>query len=144
MMGEGLVIDLHIIVLLYVVHEMFGDSGKGRFHGSGQNVWTIQIFEAVLHLRDSGITVFWEREATKYGRGGLQRGRDEDDIPINTHMDFPALFYKEYYEAGLDVDTLDLYFSNEPALVVDDPRDTNIVVAIVSKLHLRSIWSRNW
>lgn len=57
-------------------------------------------------------------------------------VHTGTHVDSPAHFYQEYYEAGLDVDTLDLYLLNGPALVVDVPRDTNITAKVMEDLNI--------
>ncbi|XP_057869739.1 cyclase-like protein 1 isoform X1 [Cryptomeria japonica] len=57
-------------------------------------------------------------------------------VHTGTHVDSPAHFYQEYYEAGLDVDTLDLYLLNGPALVVDVPRDTNITAKVMEGLNI--------
>eukprot|EP01018_Ginkgo_biloba_P031476 Gb_33287 [translate_table: standard] len=41
-------------------------------------------------------------------------------VHTGTHVDSPAHFYQEYYEAGLDVDTLDLETLNVDAWMVKD------------------------
>ncbi|KAB1208425.1 Kynurenine formamidase [Morella rubra] len=43
-----------------------------------------------------------------------------------THVDAPGHFFDHYFDAGFDVDTLDLEVLNGPALLVDVPRDKNI------------------
>ncbi|KAG6512277.1 hypothetical protein ZIOFF_030374 [Zingiber officinale] len=43
-----------------------------------------------------------------------------------THVDAPGHVFQHYFEAGFDVDTLDLHVLNGPALLVDVPRDENI------------------
>jgi kynurenine formamidase len=43
-----------------------------------------------------------------------------------THVDAPGHVFEHYYDAGFDVDTLDLAVLNGPALLVDVPRDKNI------------------
>uniref|UniRef100_A0A0C9RWC7 TSA: Wollemia nobilis Ref_Wollemi_Transcript_9069_1225 transcribed RNA sequence n=1 Tax=Wollemia nobilis TaxID=56998 RepID=A0A0C9RWC7_9CONI len=53
-----------------------------------------------------------------------------------THVDAPGHVYQEYYEAGFDVDTLDLKILNGPALLVDIPRDTNITAKVMEALKI--------
>ncbi|KAB2095038.1 hypothetical protein ES319_A01G007600v1 [Gossypium barbadense] len=43
-----------------------------------------------------------------------------------THVDAPGHMIDRYFDAGFDVDTLDLEVLNGPALLVDVPRDSNI------------------
>ncbi|GJM99696.1 hypothetical protein PR202_ga16821 [Eleusine coracana subsp. coracana] len=45
-----------------------------------------------------------------------------------THVDAPGHVFQHYYDAGFDVDTLDLAVLNGPALLVDVTRDSNITV----------------
>ncbi|XP_076959199.1 cyclase-like protein 2 [Bidens hawaiensis] len=53
-----------------------------------------------------------------------------------THVDAPGHFYENYYEAGFDVDSLDLRVLNGPALLVDVPRDTNITADVMKSLNI--------
>ncbi|GAB2291698.1 Cyclase-like protein 2 [Dionaea muscipula] len=53
-----------------------------------------------------------------------------------THVDAPGHFYDTYFDAGYDVDTLDLDVLNGPALLVDVPRDTNITAEAMESLHI--------
>ncbi|CAI9111882.1 OLC1v1012213C1 [Oldenlandia corymbosa var. corymbosa] len=48
------------------------------------------------------------------------------NVRVGTHVDTPGHIYDHYYDAGFDVDSLDLRVLNGPALVVDIPRDKNI------------------
>ncbi|XP_078181667.1 cyclase-like protein 2 [Carex rostrata] len=57
-------------------------------------------------------------------------------IHTGTHVDAPGHVYQEYYEAGFDVDTLDLDVLNGPALLVDVPRDKNITAEVMESLHI--------
>nr|ABR17191.1 unknown [Picea sitchensis]ABR17768.1 unknown [Picea sitchensis] len=57
-------------------------------------------------------------------------------VHTGTHVDSPAHFFQEHYEAGFDVDTLDLELLNGPALLVDVPRDTNITAKVMEALHI--------
>ncbi|GAB2219807.1 hypothetical protein Droror1_Dr00007444 [Drosera rotundifolia] len=53
-----------------------------------------------------------------------------------THVDAPGHFYDEYFDAGFDVDSLDLDVLNGAALLVDVPRDTNITAKAIESLHI--------
>ncbi|EEF43618.1 cyclase-like protein 2 [Ricinus communis] len=53
-----------------------------------------------------------------------------------THIDAPSHVYDEYYDAGFDIDTLDLEVLNGPALVVDVPRDSNITAEVMKSLKI--------
>lgn len=53
-----------------------------------------------------------------------------------THLDAPGHFYDHYFQAGFDVDTLDLEVLNGPALLVDVPRDSNITADVMKSLHI--------
>jgi kynurenine formamidase len=57
-------------------------------------------------------------------------------VHTGTHVDAPGHVYQEYYEAGFDVDSLDLEVLNGPALLVDVPRDTNITAEVMESLHI--------
>jgi kynurenine formamidase len=53
-----------------------------------------------------------------------------------THVDAPGHVFEHYYDAGFDVDTLDLAVLNGPALMVDVPRDKNITADVMASLHI--------
>ncbi|XP_076955821.1 cyclase-like protein 2 [Bidens hawaiensis] len=53
-----------------------------------------------------------------------------------THVDAPGHMYQNYYEAGFDIDTLDLEVLNGPALLVDVPRDKNITAEVMKSLNI--------
>ncbi|KAG6515583.1 cyclase-like protein 3 [Zingiber officinale] len=53
-----------------------------------------------------------------------------------THVDAPGHVFQHYFEAGFDVDTLDLHVLNGPALLVDVPRDENITAEVMKSLHI--------
>lgn len=53
-----------------------------------------------------------------------------------THVDAPGHVIDEYYDAGFDVDTLDLRILNGHALLVDVPRDTNITAKVMEGLNI--------
>lgn len=53
-----------------------------------------------------------------------------------THVDAPGHMFKDYFDAGFDIDTLDLDVLNGPALLVDVPRDKNITAEVMESLHI--------
>ncbi|KAL8218711.1 hypothetical protein R6Q57_022084 [Mikania cordata] len=53
-----------------------------------------------------------------------------------THVDAPGHIFQNYYEAGFDVDSLDLDVLNGPALLVDVPRDKNITAEVMKSLNI--------
>ncbi|CAN4112160.1 unnamed protein product [Withania somnifera] len=57
-------------------------------------------------------------------------------VHAGTHVDAPGHMYEEYYEAGFDVDSLDLRVLNGPALLVDVPRDKNLTADVMQSLHI--------
>ncbi|CAN1771487.1 Cyclase-like protein 2 [Linum perenne] len=57
-------------------------------------------------------------------------------VHSGTHLDSPAHFYDNYFDAGFDVDTLDLEVLNGPALLVDVPRDSNITAKVMKSLQI--------
>ncbi|KAH7672282.1 Arylformamidase protein [Dioscorea alata] len=85
---------------------------------------------------DDGIGQFlWLRKSMK---NGSIANFSEFKFPTHTgtHVDAPGHFYQHYFEAGFDVDTLDLAVLNGPALVVDVPRDKNITAEVMESLHI--------
>ncbi|XP_078438267.1 cyclase-like protein 3 [Wolffia australiana] len=57
-------------------------------------------------------------------------------VHTGTHVDAPGHFYQNYFEAGFDVDTLDLAVLNGPALLIDVPRDRNITSEVMESLRI--------
>ncbi|XP_022148862.1 uncharacterized protein LOC111017417 [Momordica charantia] len=53
-----------------------------------------------------------------------------------THVDAPGHMFDHYFDAGFDVDTLDLGVLNGPALLVDVPRDKNITAEVMKSLDI--------
>ncbi|KAL4565013.1 hypothetical protein LXL04_029094 [Taraxacum kok-saghyz] len=53
-----------------------------------------------------------------------------------THVDAPGHFYENYFEAGFDIDSLDLEVLNGPALLVDVPRNKNITAEVMESLNI--------
>ncbi|RRT50949.1 hypothetical protein BHE74_00051000 [Ensete ventricosum] len=83
---------------------------------------------------DEGLGQFlWLPKSMK---NGSLANNSEMKLPAHTgtHVDAPGHVFQHYFEAGFDVDTLDLHVLNgnmldsvcRPALLVDVPRDKNI------------------
>ncbi|PKI33551.1 hypothetical protein CRG98_046107 [Punica granatum] len=53
-----------------------------------------------------------------------------------THVDAPGHYFDQYFDAGFDVDTLDLEVLNGPALLIDVPRDKNITAEVMESLKI--------
>ncbi|RZC53556.1 hypothetical protein C5167_012411 [Papaver somniferum] len=53
-----------------------------------------------------------------------------------THVDAPGHIFDHYFDAGFDVDTLDLEVLNGPAFLVDVPRNSNITAEVMKSLHI--------
>ncbi|XP_010437504.1 PREDICTED: uncharacterized protein LOC104721263 isoform X3 [Camelina sativa] len=71
-------------------------------------------------------------------KNGSLANNSEMKIPTHTgtHVDSPGHVYDEYYDAGFDVDTLDLRVLNGLALLVDVPKDKNITGEVMKSLHI--------
>ncbi|TKY50961.1 Kynurenine formamidase [Spatholobus suberectus] len=57
-------------------------------------------------------------------------------VHTGTHVDAPGHFFDNYFDAGFDVDSLDLTLLNGLALLVDVPRDKNITAEIMKLLNI--------
>ncbi|GJV43627.1 cyclase-like protein 2 isoform X1 [Tanacetum coccineum] len=53
-----------------------------------------------------------------------------------THVDAPGHMFENYFQAGFDIDSLDLEVLNGPALLVDVPRDKNITAEVMKSLNI--------
>ncbi|KAK8914367.1 hypothetical protein KSP39_PZI024015 [Platanthera zijinensis] len=85
---------------------------------------------------DEGVGQFlWLPKSMK---NGSLANNSEMKLPSHTgtHVDAPGHFFQHYFEAGLDVDSLDLEVLNGPALLVDVPRDKNITAEVMESLHI--------
>ncbi|XP_010530747.1 PREDICTED: uncharacterized protein LOC104807248 [Tarenaya hassleriana] len=71
-------------------------------------------------------------------KNGSIANNSEMKLPTHTgtHVDAPGHVFDHYYDAGFDVDTLDLGVLNGPALLVDVPRDKNITAEVMESLHI--------
>ncbi|XP_021887316.1 uncharacterized protein LOC110806705 [Carica papaya] len=71
-------------------------------------------------------------------KNGSLANNSEMKLPAHTgtHVDAPGHVFDHYFDAGFDVDTLDLHVLNGPALVVDVPRDKNITAEVMKSLHI--------
>ncbi|XP_009770153.1 cyclase-like protein 2 isoform X2 [Nicotiana sylvestris] len=71
-------------------------------------------------------------------KNGSLANNSEMKLPTHTgtHIDAPGHVYDHYFDAGFDIDTLDLEVLNGPALVVDVPRDKNLTADVMQSLHI--------
>ncbi|KZV41178.1 Cyclase family protein isoform 1 [Dorcoceras hygrometricum] len=71
-------------------------------------------------------------------KNGSLANNSEMRLPVHTgtHVDAPGHVFDDYFDAGFDVDTLDLDVLNGPALLVDVPRDKNITAEVMKTLHI--------
>ncbi|XWS68074.1 hypothetical protein CRYUN_Cryun04dG0058900 [Craigia yunnanensis] len=71
-------------------------------------------------------------------KNGSLANNSEMKLPTHTgtHLDAPGHVIDRYFDAGFDVDTLDLEVLNGPALLVDVPRDKNITDEVMESLKI--------
>uniref|UniRef100_A0A0E0EK71 Cyclase family protein n=2 Tax=Oryza meridionalis TaxID=40149 RepID=A0A0E0EK71_9ORYZ len=71
-------------------------------------------------------------------RNGSRANNSEMRLPTHTgtHVDAPGHVFQHYFDAGFDVDSLDLEVLNGLALLVDVPRDDNITAKMMESLHI--------
>ncbi|XP_052193638.1 cyclase-like protein 2 isoform X1 [Diospyros lotus] len=85
---------------------------------------------------DAGVGQFlWLPKSMK---NGSLANNSEMKLPTHTgtHVDAPGHVFDHYFDAGFDVDTLDLGVLNGPALLVDVPRDKNITADVMKSLNI--------
>ncbi|KAF3435454.1 hypothetical protein FNV43_RR22543 [Rhamnella rubrinervis] len=85
---------------------------------------------------DDGLGLFlWLTDSMK--NGSLYNASEmKFSVHSGTHVDAPGHFFDHYFDAGFDVDTLDLEVLNGAALLVDVPRDTNITAEVMKNLNI--------
>ncbi|KAL5562438.1 hypothetical protein UlMin_032185 [Ulmus minor] len=109
--------------------EVYGD---GRiFDISHRYTTDMPAFES-----DEGIGQFlWLPKSMK---NGSLANNSEMKLPAHTgtHVDAPGHVFDHYFDAGFDVDTLDLEVLNGPGLLVDVPRDKNITAEVMKSLNI--------
>ncbi|KAL4615364.1 hypothetical protein ACB092_07G119000 [Castanea dentata] len=71
-------------------------------------------------------------------KNGSLANNSEMKLPTHTgtHVDAPGHVFDHYFDAGFDVDTLDLDVLNGQALLVDVPRDKNITAEVMKSLNI--------
>ncbi|XP_024028930.1 uncharacterized protein LOC21410075 [Morus notabilis] len=71
-------------------------------------------------------------------KNGSLANNSEMKLPAHTgtHVDAPGHVFDHYFDAGFDVDTLDLEVLNGPGLLVDVPRDNNITAEVMKSLNI--------
>ncbi|KAG7022472.1 kynB, partial [Cucurbita argyrosperma subsp. argyrosperma] len=85
---------------------------------------------------DEGLGQFlWLPKSMK---NGSLANNSEMKLPAHTgtHVDAPGHVFDHYFDAGFDVDTLDLGVLNGPGLLVDVPRDKNITAEVMKSLNI--------
>lgn len=85
---------------------------------------------------DEGLGQFlWLPKSMK---NGSLANNSEIKLPAHTgtHVDAPGHVFDHYFDAGFDVDTLDLAVLNGPGLLVDVPRDKNITAEVMKSLNI--------
>ncbi|KAD0793412.1 hypothetical protein E3N88_43709 [Mikania micrantha] len=87
-------------------------------------------------LSDDGLGQFLRLPASM--KNGSRSNISEMKLVTHTgtHVDAPGHMIDEYFDAGFDVDTLDLHVLNGPALLVDVPRDSNITAEVMKSLNI--------
>ncbi|KGN43898.1 cyclase-like protein 2 [Cucumis sativus] len=75
---------------------------------------------------------------TRTMKNGSEANFSQVKLPnhAGTHVDAPGHMFDHYFDAGFDVDTLDLGVLNGPALLVDVPRDANITAEVMKSLNI--------
>ncbi|CAN0846344.1 Cyclase-like protein 2 [Linum grandiflorum] len=115
--------------LIPIRREVYGD-GK-IFDITHRYTEDLPVWES-----DDGLGQFlWLPKSMK---NGSQANNSEMKLPAHTgtHVDAPGHVFDHYYDAGFDVDTLDLEVLNGPALLVDVPRDTNLTAEAMKSLNI--------
>ncbi|XP_043711902.1 cyclase-like protein 2 [Telopea speciosissima] len=71
-------------------------------------------------------------------KNGSLANMSEMKLPAHTgtHVDAPGHFFDHYFDAGFDIESLDLAVLNGPALLVDVPRDKNITADVMKSLNI--------
>ncbi|KAJ9159499.1 hypothetical protein P3X46_025005 [Hevea brasiliensis] len=86
--------------------------------------------------RENGLGQFLWLPASM--KNGSLANNSEMKLPTHTgtHVDAPGHVYDHYFDAGFDVDTLDLEVLNGPGLLVDVPRNSNITAEVMKSLNI--------
>ncbi|XP_061368886.1 cyclase-like protein 2 [Gastrolobium bilobum] len=91
--------------------------------------------ECVSQSKDGIGQFLWLPKSMKNGSLANQSGM-KMPAHTGTHVDAPGHVFDHYFDAGFDVDSLDLHVLNGPALLVDVPRDTNITAEVMKSLSI--------
>ncbi|KAG8650791.1 cyclase-like protein 2 [Manihot esculenta] len=85
---------------------------------------------------DSGLGQFLHH-ATSMKNGSIANVSEMKlSVHTGTHVDAPGHFYDHYFDAGFDVDSLDLGVLNGLGLLIDVPRDSNITAEVMRSLSI--------
>lgn len=112
--------------------EVYGGDGEPRIYDiSHRYTAQMPVWES-----EEGLGQFlWLPKSMK---NGSLANNSEMKLPSHTgtHVDAPGHVFDHYFDAGFDVDTLDLAVLNGPALLVDVPRDKNITAEVMQSLQI--------
>ncbi|CAN1276702.1 Cyclase-like protein 2 [Linum perenne] len=115
--------------LIPVRREVYGD---GRIF----DITHRYTVDSPVWESDDGLGQFlWLPRSMK---NGSEANFSEIKLPTHTgtHVDAPGHVFDHYFDAGFDVDTLDLEVLNGPALLVDVPRNSNITAKVMKSLQI--------
>ncbi|CAN1276703.1 Cyclase-like protein 2 [Linum perenne] len=115
--------------LIPVRREVYGD---GRIF----DITHRYTVDSPVWESDDGLGQFlWLPRSMK---NGSEANFSEIKLPTHTgtHVDAPGHVFDHYFDAGFDVDTLDLEVLNGAALLVDVPRDTNLTAEAMKSLNI--------
>ncbi|KAM3275992.1 hypothetical protein ACQJBY_044394 [Aegilops geniculata] len=107
-------------------------------HGGGRILDITHYYREDMPSWESGAGVGQFLWLPASMRNGSLANNSEMRMPTHTgtHVDAPGHVFQHYFDAGFDVDTLDLDVLNGPALLVDVPRDENITAKTMESLHI--------
>ncbi|KAF2294650.1 hypothetical protein GH714_014279 [Hevea brasiliensis] len=85
---------------------------------------------------DNGLGQFLQLAASMKNGSFANISEMKFSVHTGTHVDAPGHFFDHYFDAGFDVDTLDLEVLNGPGLLIDVPRDSNITAEVMKSLNI--------
>lgn len=111
---------------------------RREVYGSGKIYDITHKFtpETPSGITENGIGQFLQLAASM--KNGSLYNFSEIKLPAHagTHVDAPGHMFDDYFDAGFDVDSLDLEVLNGPALLVDVPRDSNLTAEVMKSLNI--------
>ncbi|RZC45130.1 hypothetical protein C5167_038083 [Papaver somniferum] len=113
---------------------------RREVHGGGRIIDISHTFRSTMPKWGSseGLGQFLTIHDGDSMKNGSIANFSEMKLPIHTgtHVDAPGHVFDHYFDAGFDVDTLDLEVLNGPALLVDVPRNKNITCEVMKSLNI--------